>query len=61
MTNKRLGFGLIELLVVIAIIAILMAILAPATCKVRDNAARTQAINNLKGISLATHAAPRYL
>jgi type II secretory pathway pseudopilin PulG len=47
---------MIELLVVLALLGFLLALLMPAVQKVREAAARTQTMNNLKQVAISVHA-----
>src|SRR3954466_1679266 len=54
MHQARRAFTLVELLVVIAIIGILVALLLPAFQAARKAARRSQCVNRMKQITLAT-------
>lgn len=53
--NKRRAFTLFQLLLLLALLGILLGLLLPALAKVRQAAARSQSMNNLKQLAIAFH------
>ncbi len=56
MIDKRPGFTMIQLLVVLALLLFLLVALLPAVQRIRQAAARTHSVNNLKQIGIALHS-----
>jgi prepilin-type N-terminal cleavage/methylation domain-containing protein len=54
--NRRAGFTLVELLVVLGIHVTLFGILLPAGAMALEASSRTQCLNNLRQLGLASHA-----
>ncbi len=53
--RHRDAFSLFELLIVLALFLILFALLVPGIAVIRQKAAQTQSVNNLKQIGIAVH------
>jgi type II secretory pathway pseudopilin PulG len=52
---RRNGLSLVETLVVIGILAVLIALLLPAIQAVREQALRTQCVNRMRQVGIASH------
>ena len=53
--QRRIGLTLVELMVVMAVAGTLVLAQAPAVQRIRDAAAKTRTVNNLKQTGLALH------
>jgi type II secretory pathway pseudopilin PulG len=52
--RKRSAFSLFQMLILLAFLAILLALLIPAVAKIREAAARSSSMNNMKQIAIAS-------
>jgi hypothetical protein len=53
--NRRPGVLVLKMIFVLGLVLLLLAMMAPAVARVREAAAETQSINNLKQLGLAMH------
>jgi type II secretory pathway pseudopilin PulG len=54
--SRRRAFTLFHLLVLLAILALLFAMLLPAVARIREEAAKSQSMNNMRQLALGCHA-----
>jgi len=51
--QNRRGFTVVELMVVVGVLTVLIALLLPATSKIRQSAIRTQCLSQMRGLQMA--------
>jgi type II secretory pathway pseudopilin PulG len=56
MRSRRRAFTLFHLLVLLAILALLFAMLLPAVARIREEAAKSQSMNNMRQLAIGCHA-----